>query len=162
MFFIIGKLWTFISNIGVERNLYNEETKVQILFNRTSFLLGMFAFIQCIFNFFLELYIESIIIFVYMNFYIFLLFLSTKRKIFVAKILLTVGTNIIILIQSFLMGWEAGFHYFLVPGTIIFLLFFKIKNTKIIFNFLILIFLMITIYQYKNNIVYYSIDKNTK
>ncbi len=97
-----------------------------------------------------------------MLFYIFLLYLSSKKYLLQAKFLLTIGTNLIILLQSFLMGWEAGFHYFLIPGTIIFLVFFKIKNTKIIFNFLILIFICITIYLYKYNIVYYFIDKETK
>lgn len=162
MYKLILKIWTNLSNIGVEKNSYNDEIKVQILLNRTSFLLALFAFLQSIFNFILELYTESVIIFIYMIFYIFLLLLSSKRKILISKILLTIGTNVIILIQSFLMGWEAGFHYFLVPGTIIFLLFFKIKNTKIIFNFLILLILAITIFLYKYNLVYYTIDKSTK
>lgn len=159
---MILNVWTFISNLGVERTLFTDEIRIQILLNRTAFLLGIFAFLQSIFNLYLELYTESLIIFTYMLFYIYLLYLSYGKKVLISKILLTVGTNVIILIQSFLLGWEAGFHYFLIPGTIIFLLFFNIKKTKIIFNFLIFSFLFIVIYQYKNNIVYYSIDKSTK
>lgn len=162
MRFILRNIWNRVSHIGVWEDKNDEDVKVHILLNRTAFLLGIFAFIQSIFNLYLNLYIESAIIFIYMLFYIFLLTLSYKKFLLQAKFLLTIGTNVIIILQSFLLGWEAGFHYFLIPGTIIFLLFFKIKSNKVIFNILILIFIFITIYLYKYNIVYYYINKEIK